>query len=75
MVFPGHIGICSDRRNKDGVPFLIHHGNVVVGAVEKDQMERYEIVGHFRWQPIEQNYIGFCSQDIALGWMKTNWNI
>lgn len=22
-----HIGICSDRRNRSGVPFLIHHGN------------------------------------------------
>jgi uncharacterized protein YijF (DUF1287 family) len=51
VVFPGHIGICSDRRNKDGIPFLIHHGNRIVGAVEKDQMARYEIIGHFRFVP------------------------
>ena len=27
VIFPSHIGIVSDKRNKDGIPFLIHHAN------------------------------------------------
>ena len=44
-----HIGICSDRRNRSGVPFLIHHGNPVDEAVERNDMGKYVITGHFRW--------------------------
>ena len=44
-----HIAICSDRRNRDGIPFIIHHGNPIEDAVEKDQMDRLEVTGHFRW--------------------------
>lgn len=44
-----HIGICSDRRNRSGVPFLIHHGNPVDGAVEHDDMRKMPITGHYRW--------------------------
>jgi uncharacterized protein YijF (DUF1287 family) len=51
VVFTGHIGLCSDRRNADGIPFLIHHGNLIDGAVEWNQMAHYTVVGHFRWTP------------------------
>ncbi len=44
-----HIGLCSDRRNRDGIPFLIHHGNPVEDAVERNQMYRHPVTGHFRW--------------------------
>ena len=44
-----HIAICSDRRNADGIPLLIHHGNPIEDAVEKDQMDRMEVCAHFRW--------------------------
>ena len=44
-----HIAICSDRRNRDGIPFIIHHGNPIEDAVEKDQMDRMEVHAHFRW--------------------------
>ena len=44
-----HIAICSDRRNRDGIPFIIHHGNPIENAVEKNQMHRMEVTGHFRW--------------------------
>jgi len=46
-----HIGICSDRRNRDGIPFLIHHANPVEEAVERNQMHRQEVTGHYRWLP------------------------
>jgi len=49
VVFEEHIAICSDRRNAAGVPFIIHHGNPIDGAVEADQMWKYVVVGHFRW--------------------------
>ena len=44
-----HIAICSDRRNRDGIPFIIHHGNPIENAVGKNQMHRMEVTGHFRW--------------------------
>ena len=44
-----HIAICPDRRNRDGIPLIIHHGNPIEDAVEKDQMDRLEVTGHFRW--------------------------
>ncbi|MBE6970624.1 MAG: DUF1287 domain-containing protein [Ruminococcaceae bacterium] len=52
VVFDGgeHIAICSDRRNRHGIPFIIHHGNPIEDAVERDQIRRQEITGHFRWQ-------------------------
>ena len=44
-----HIGLCSDRRNRHGIPFLIHHGNPIEDAVERNQMGRNQVTGHFRW--------------------------
>lgn len=44
-----HIGICSERRNAQGIPFLIHHGNPIDGAVERNVLECMDITGHFRW--------------------------
>ena len=44
-----HIGICSDRRNRRGIPFLIHHGDPVDGAVERDDMHKMPVTGHYRW--------------------------
>ena len=44
-----HIAICSDRRNRDGIPFIIHHGNPVEDAVERNQMYRMEVYAHYRW--------------------------
>lgn len=44
-----HIGICSDRRNADGIPFLIHHGNPIDEAVEQNYIPSHDVTGHFRW--------------------------
>ena len=46
VVFPKHIGIVSDKRNKKGIPYLIHHGGQIV--YEEDVLNRYQIVGHYR---------------------------
>lgn len=44
-----HIGICSDRRNADGIPFLIHHGNPIDEAVEQNYIPTHDVTGHYRW--------------------------
>ncbi len=49
VVFPGHVGIVSDKRNVHGVPFVIHHGSPEQRSYEEDVLGRCgEIVGHFR---------------------------
>lgn len=48
VVFKGHIGIVSDRRNENGVPYLIHHANPYQVNYEEDVLEKYEILGHYR---------------------------
>lgn len=49
VIFESHIAICSDKRNKDGIPFIIHHGNILQGAIEINEIENYTIIGHYRW--------------------------
>lgn len=49
IVFKNHIGIVSDRRNENGVPFVIHHGSPTQAGYEQDILEgREDIIGHFR---------------------------
>ena len=51
IVFKDHIGIISDKRNKKGIPFLIHHANPVQVNYEEDVLELYGqdyIIGHYR---------------------------
>lgn len=51
IVFKDHIGIISDKRNKNGVPFLIHHANPMQINYEEDVLELYGqdyIIGHYR---------------------------
>lgn len=47
VVFQRHIAVCSDKRNRKGMPFIIHHGPA--GAREKNEIEKYKIIGHYRW--------------------------
>lgn len=49
VVYPKHIAIVSDRRNKKGEPYIIHHGGQPI--LEEDALTRMEIVGHYRWNP------------------------
>lgn len=50
VVFEGHIGIVSDKRNKEGIAFVIHNGSSFQLGYEQDILEnrKGEIVGHFR---------------------------
>ena len=49
VVFKNHIGIVSDKRNKRGVPFIIHHANPYQRYYEEDILEyRNNIIGHYR---------------------------
>lgn len=49
VIFDGHIGIVSDKRNKNGVSFLIHHANPYQRYYEEDVLEnRDDIIGHYR---------------------------
>ena len=51
VVFKNHIGIVSDKRNKNGIPFLIHHASVIQLNYEEDILESYDkdyIIGHYR---------------------------
>jgi uncharacterized protein YijF (DUF1287 family) len=46
VVIKKHVGIVSDIRNKNGIPYLIHNnGN---GNYNENCMNRYNIVGHYR---------------------------
>ena len=49
VVYENHIAVCSDKRNTDGLPFIIHHGPL--GAREADELESKDIIGHYRWLP------------------------
>lgn len=49
VVFKNHIGIVSDKRNKKGIPFIIHHANPYQINYEEDILEyRKDIIGHYR---------------------------
>jgi uncharacterized protein YijF (DUF1287 family) len=43
-----HVGIVSDKRNRRGIPYVVHH--LPPGRVaEEDSLTRWKIVGHFRY--------------------------
>ncbi|MGN0711677.1 MAG: DUF1287 domain-containing protein [Anaerovoracaceae bacterium] len=49
VIFDKHIGIISDIRNRNGVPYVIHHNDPFQKNYEEDILEkRNDIVGHFR---------------------------
>lgn len=49
VVFKNHIGIVSDKRNKKGISFIIHHANPYQRYYEEDILEnRDDIIGHYR---------------------------
>ncbi len=49
VIFRKHIGIVSDRRNRHGVPYVIHHNGPGQIQYEEDILEkRTDITEHFR---------------------------
>lgn len=55
-----HIGIISDRRNADGIPYVIHNGGQPVR--EEDFLTKMEITGHYRFDATEIN------ENILVAW-------
>lgn len=50
VVFKKHIGIVSDKRNRKGIPFLIHHARPYQMHYEEDVLAyRNDIIGHYRF--------------------------
>lgn len=49
VIFKKHIGVVSDKRNKKGIPFIIHHISPYQRYYEEDILEsRSDIIGHYR---------------------------
>jgi uncharacterized protein YijF (DUF1287 family) len=48
VVFDGHIAILSDKRDKSGVPYILHHSKRP--QKEENALLLYSIIGHFRWE-------------------------
>lgn len=50
VVFSTHIGIVSDKRNKKGIPYVIHHERPYQEEYEEDILNsrKSDIKGHFR---------------------------
>lgn len=49
VIFENHIGIVSDRRNVNGMPYVIHHNDPYQSSYEQDILEkRNDIAGHYR---------------------------
>ena len=44
-----HIAICSDKRDRRGIPWIIHHGNPTDDAVERQDMYKKKVTHHYRW--------------------------
>lgn len=53
VVFAGdqHIGIVSDKRNKNGQPYILHNGGQP--AREEDYLPRAQVSGHYRFDASE----------------------
>ena len=50
VIFKKHIALVSDRRNKNGVPYIIHHNDPWQLRYEEDILaSRGDIVGHYRF--------------------------
>lgn len=48
VIFENHIGIVSDKRNKDGITFIIHHANPYQRYYEEDVLKNMSVIGHYR---------------------------
>ena len=49
VVWEHHVGVISDVRNRNGVPFVLHNGSLIQASYEEDILETYgKIVGHYR---------------------------
>lgn len=60
VVFPHHIGIVSDKRNRHGVTYIIH--NAGRPMYEEDVIDQYQVIGHYRiTKPLDSKKIADCA--------------
>ena len=45
-----HIGIISDKRTKDGVPYFIHSTHPYASEIDHFNLKGWKIKGHYRWK-------------------------
>lgn len=45
-----HIGIISNKRGKDGVPYIIHNNTPHASEVPNFNLWRAKVAGHYRWK-------------------------
>ena len=49
VIFHDHIGVISDKRNKDGIPFIIHNANPFQLTFEEEITPYIDkITAHYR---------------------------
>lgn len=49
VIFNNHVGIVSDKRNKKGITFVLHHANPYQLHYEEDILtQRKDNVGHYK---------------------------
>lgn len=47
VIYSDHIAIVSDKRTRNGTPFIIHNGGQPI--YEENALTRQKIVAHYRW--------------------------
>ena len=48
IIFSNHVGIVSDKRNKKGIPHIIHHSPWQLHYEENILERRKDLIGHYR---------------------------
>ena len=49
VIFKNHIGIVSNKRNRHGIPYVIHHRSKFQIDYEEDILgKKYKIIGHYK---------------------------
>lgn len=58
-----HIGLISDRRNKDGIPYVIHNANQLFR--EEDYLTKGDVLAHYRFDAslIDSKYLREWSEE------------
>lgn len=53
VLWGGHVGVVSDRRDRNGIPYVIHHRSAFQRHYENDYIRKSKdvIVGHYRIIP------------------------
>lgn len=63
VLYDGHIGIASDIRRPDGLPYLIHSTDeLLTDSMEEDALDSREILAHYRFDA------SIIPEDVLIPW-------